>query len=369
MNPDPRAPGMLVGEGVQIGDGASIGPYAILHDGVSVGAGASIGAHAVIHAGTIVGDRCVIEDHVVLGKPPRLARSSSARGLASELPPLRLGAEVTVCASAVVFAGASIEEQAIVGDHAYVRERASVGPSTVIGHGSVVDNDVTIGARVKVQTGVYLTAFSVVEDDVFLGPGATSTNDDTMSRHGPDTPLRGATLRRACRIGGGAVLTPGVEVGEEAFLAAGAVLTRDLPPRAVAIGVPARVVREVGEQDLLGRWRQPLGGRRPPTEPVPTPPALGRRARHIKRKRAPGFSGTVPNQDQVQSRLGSDSEAHDAEAHDAEAHDAEAHDAEAHDAEAHDAEAHDAEAHDAEAHDAEAHDAEAHDVDPSEPGV
>jgi acetyltransferase-like isoleucine patch superfamily enzyme len=67
--------------------------------------------------------------------------------------------------------------------------------------------------------------------------------------------MRGATLRRACRIGGGAVLTPGVEVGEEAFVAAGAVVTRDVPARAVMIGVPARVVREVADEDLIERWR------------------------------------------------------------------------------------------------------------------
>ena len=82
-----------------------------------------------------------------------------------------------------------------------------------------------------------------------------TTNDDTMARHGPETPLRGAMLRRACRVGGGAVLTPGVEIGEEAFVAAGAVVTRDVPARAVVMGVPARVVREVGEEDLLERWR------------------------------------------------------------------------------------------------------------------
>jgi acetyltransferase-like isoleucine patch superfamily enzyme len=76
-----------------------------------------------------------------------------------------------------------------------------------------------------------------------------------MSRHDAAYALRGATLRRACRIGGGAVLTPGVEVGEEAFVAAGAVVTRDVPPRAVVLGVPARVVREVGDEDLLERWR------------------------------------------------------------------------------------------------------------------
>jgi acetyltransferase-like isoleucine patch superfamily enzyme len=119
----------------------------------------------------------------------------------------------------------------------------------------VVDNDVVVGERVKVQTSVYLTAFTVIEDDVFVGPGATTTNDNTMNRHGPETPLRGATLRRACRVGGGTVLTPGVEIGEEAFVAAGAVVTKDVPARAVAIGVPARVVREVGESDLLERWR------------------------------------------------------------------------------------------------------------------
>ena len=80
---------------------------------------------------------------------------------------------------------------------------------------------------------------------MFVGPGVTTTNDSTMARHPPDEPLAGPTLRRACRVGGGVVLCPGVELGEEAFVAAGAVVTRDVPARAVVMGVPARVVREV----------------------------------------------------------------------------------------------------------------------------
>jgi acetyltransferase-like isoleucine patch superfamily enzyme len=227
-------------------------PEPLLGAGVVVGDGVKFGAYVVVHAGTVIGDECTIEDHAVLGKRPRLARHSGARG---EVSALELGARVSVGTGAVVFAGAGIGAEAILGDQSFVRERSRIGERSVIGRGSVVDNDVVIGERVRVQTNVYLTAFTVVEDDVFVGPGALTTNDDTMARHGEETPLRGATLRHACRVGGGAVLTPGVEVGEEAFVAAGAVVTRDVPARAVVMGVPARVVREVGAEDLLERWR------------------------------------------------------------------------------------------------------------------
>jgi acetyltransferase-like isoleucine patch superfamily enzyme len=108
---------------------------------------------------------------------------------------------------------------------------------------------------VRVQTNVYLTAFTRAEDDVFIGPGAVTSNDDTMARHPRGAALEGPTLRRACRIGAGAVLAPGVQVGEEAFVAAGAVVIGDVPARAVVMGVPARVARQVGEEDLLERWR------------------------------------------------------------------------------------------------------------------
>jgi UDP-2-acetamido-3-amino-2,3-dideoxy-glucuronate N-acetyltransferase len=233
---DSRAPGLLLGERVHIGKDVQFGAY------------------VVVHAGTKLGDGCTVEDHAVLGKRPRLAaRSAAAPG--GEVGDLELAARVSVCVGAVLFAGAQIGEGTIVGDQSYVRERSRIGPGSVVGRASVIDNDVSLGARVKVQTGVYLTAFTLVEDDVFLGPGAVTTNDDTMARHGAEMPLRGATLRRACRIGGGAVLTPGVTVGEEAFVAAGAVVTRDVPARAVVMGVPARVVREVGEHELLEHWR------------------------------------------------------------------------------------------------------------------
>ena len=223
-----------------------------MHAGAVIGAGCALGTGAVVHPGSHLGARVVVEDGAVLGKRPRLRPGSSAAGAFGEL---RIADDATICCGAVVYAGASIGHRAIVGDQSQVRERGVLGERSVLGRGSTLDFDTVVGARVSVQTLVYITAGTIVEDDVFIGPGVVMTNDDTMDRHGPETPLRGATLKRGCRVGGGVVLTPGVVIGEEAFIAAGTVVVRDVPDRAVVMGVPGRVVRQVGDRDLLDRWR------------------------------------------------------------------------------------------------------------------
>jgi acetyltransferase-like isoleucine patch superfamily enzyme len=229
-----------------------ISPDARVAADAVIGDDSSIHAFAVIRAGVELGQGCVVEEGAVLGKAPRLrSRSSAAHKQAGTLV---IGNGVTICCGAVVYAGARIGARAIIGDQAQVRERASVGAESVVGFGSSVDFDARVGDRVLIQTGVYVTAGTVIEDDVFLGPGVVTTNDHTMGRHARGEPLQGPTLRRACRVGGGTVIVPGVEIGEEAFIAAGSVVTRDVPSRAVVIGVPGRVVRQVSDQDLLEHW-------------------------------------------------------------------------------------------------------------------
>jgi acetyltransferase-like isoleucine patch superfamily enzyme len=225
----------------------------MLGEGVEIGERAEIGANVVIHPGTSIGVDCVIQDGAVIGKPPKLGPASSAPR--DPVAPARLGDGVAVLAGAVVFAGAELSRGVLVGDQAYVRERARIGEGSLIGRGTAVDNDVAIGARVKVQTNCYLTAGTVVEDDVFIGPGVTTTNDDTMERHPPEAEIRGPMFRRACRVGGGVVIRPTVELGEEAFVAAGAVVIADVPPRTVVAGVPAAFLRKIPDEDLLDRWR------------------------------------------------------------------------------------------------------------------
>jgi len=83
----------------------------------------------------------------------------------------------------------------------------------------------------------------------------TTTNDNDMGRHERGAELKGATLRRACRVGAGAILLPGIEVGEEAFVASGSVVTRDVSARTLVMGTPAKVVRDVEDTELLEQWR------------------------------------------------------------------------------------------------------------------
>jgi len=205
---------------------------------------------AIVYPGTKLGEGVKVLEHAVVGKQPALSPRSTAKR--EELPPAEIGDGTIVSTGAVVFAGAKIGARVILGDQACVRERVVVGDDVVIGRGSLVENDTTIGAMTKIQAEAYITAYSTLEEHVFIAPCVVTTNDNFMGRTERRRQLiEGPTIRRGARIGGGAVLLPGVEIGEEAFVGAGAVVTKDVQARMVVVGNPARVMRGVPEDELL----------------------------------------------------------------------------------------------------------------------
>jgi acetyltransferase-like isoleucine patch superfamily enzyme len=205
---------------------------------------------AIVYPGTKLGEGVRVLEHAVVGKQPALSpRSTASR---KELPPAELGDGTIVSTGAVVFAGAKVGARVILGDQSCVRERVSVGDDVVIGRGSLVENDTTIGAMTKIQAEAYITAYSTLEEHVFIAPCVVTTNDNFMGRTERRHELiKGPTIRRGARIGGGAILLPGIEIGEEAYIGAGAVVTKDVEPRMLVVGNPARVMRGVPEDELL----------------------------------------------------------------------------------------------------------------------
>jgi acetyltransferase-like isoleucine patch superfamily enzyme len=215
---------------------------------------AEIHPSAIVYPGTILGEDVKVLENAVIGKQPLLSPRSTAKR--EPLPPTEIGDGTVISTGAIVFAGSRIGARVILGDQSCVRERVTIGDDVVLGRGSLIENDTTVGPLTKIQADAYITAYSTLEENVFIAPRVVTTNDNFMGRTERRHALRrGPTIRRGARVGSGTVLCPGVEIGEEAFVGAGAVVTKDVPPRVVVVGNPARVLREVAEDELLDAQR------------------------------------------------------------------------------------------------------------------
>ncbi len=205
---------------------------------------------ATVYPGTVLAEGVRVLENAVVGKQPALGPKSTAKR--DPLPPAEIGDGTVVSTGAIVFAGATVGAGCILGDQSCVRERVTIADDVVVGRGALVENDTTIGSGTRIQAEAYVTAYSTLEEDVFIAPCVVTTNDNLMGRTERRKELmKGPTIRRGARVGGGAILCPGIEVGEEAFVGAGAVVTKDVPPRMVVVGNPARVIRAVADDELL----------------------------------------------------------------------------------------------------------------------
>jgi len=155
----------------------------------------------------------------------------------AESSPPDIGPESVVRAGTIVYDDVTTGEGFVTGHHALVREDTTLGKDVLVGTQAVIDGATTVGDRVSMQTGAYVPRETTIGSDVFLGPNATLLNDPYPVRTEHD--LVGPTLEDGVSVGANATVLPGVTIGEGAFVAAGTVVTEDVPADMLAAGVPA----------------------------------------------------------------------------------------------------------------------------------
>jgi UDP-2-acetamido-3-amino-2,3-dideoxy-glucuronate N-acetyltransferase len=167
-------------------------------------------------------------------------------------PDAQFGERVRLGHYVVIEDGCKIGDDTFIGNFTMLRKNTVIGKKCVIGHGTVFEGDCTIGDRVLIHAQCHITKGVVIEDDVFIAPMFVGANTEKIV-HGRGYPLilNPYRIKRAARIAIGVTVLPGVTIGENALVAVGAVVTKDVPDRAVVMGVPARLVRYVEDDKLL----------------------------------------------------------------------------------------------------------------------
>lgn len=218
-------------------------------EGVLLGADLQLGNNITLYPGCELGNGTVILDGAVLGRVP-MGNKNTTLVVSREFEQLRIGSQCIIGANTVFYTGSCIGNEVLVCDLSSIREHCRVEDGVVIGRGVMVLSGCHLGKHCRIQDQAHLAGNTIVEDHVFVGMGVVTTNDNevylTRFNIGTHNP-KGPVIRRYSVVGAGATLLPGVEVGEGAMVAAGAVVTKDVPPWTIVAGVPATVKQQVAD--------------------------------------------------------------------------------------------------------------------------
>ena len=235
----------------KIGNNVVMGHFVVIEDDVVIGDNCVLGSNVVVHAGTIIAGSVRIDDNTVIGKQPMRSVNSIFKS-EEKLLPAKISEACLIGAGVIIYCGCVIGEKTLIADTAVIRENVTVGAKTIIGRGTTIENFCNVGSNCKIQTNVYLTAYSEVEDYVFIAPCVTTSNDNYAARSKERFgKFKGVTIKKGGRIGAGAVILPGITINKDGLVAAGSVVTKDVEACKIVVGNPAKVMRNVPEDQLL----------------------------------------------------------------------------------------------------------------------
>ncbi len=200
-------------------------------------------ATAVIHPGVILLGEAFVDEFVILGRPQRPS---------DPVVETVVGERATLRSGTVIYAGNRIGRNFQTGHGVLIRHGNSIGDDCSIGSGSVIEFESRIGDGVRIHSQAFIPEYSVLEAECWIGPNVVLTNARYPCSPEAKACLDGVTIKRRAKIGANSTLLPGVVIGEDALVGAGAVVTRDVPPRAVAAGNPAQVIKRIEDLEYEG---------------------------------------------------------------------------------------------------------------------
>ncbi|MDY6875226.1 MAG: DapH/DapD/GlmU-related protein [Chloroflexota bacterium] len=190
-----------------------------------------------IHPNVQIGPGAQIGDHVIIGLPPRGKKPG-------ELPTV-IGANAVIRSHTVIYAGNTIGDNFQTGHAAMIRESNEIGNNVSIGTQSVIEHHVRLGNSVRIHSQAFVPEFSLVEDRAWIGPNVVFTNARYPRSPRVKDELVGPIIKSNAKIGANSTLLPGVTIGTGALVGAGSVVVQDVPPGAVVVGNPARVIKHI----------------------------------------------------------------------------------------------------------------------------
>lgn len=225
-----------------IGEGTVIHPFAVVYEGAVIGRSVIIHPHAVIASGVVIGDNTEVFPGAFIGKEPKGAGATARQPVFDKK--VVIGNNCSIGPHSTIYYDVTIGNNTLVGDGASIREKVSVGSFCIIARLVTINYETTIGDRTKIMDSTHITGNAEIGNDVFISLLVGTTNDNAMGKHGYDAKhVRGPVIRDHAMVGAGATLLPNVEIGESAVVAAGAVVTKNVPAKTLVAGVPARQVR------------------------------------------------------------------------------------------------------------------------------
>jgi acetyltransferase-like isoleucine patch superfamily enzyme len=179
-----------------------------------------------------------------------------------EAGPAVFGAGARLRAGTIIYGDVKAGVNFQTGHHVLIRENTMIGDHVVIGTNTVIDGRVTIGDFVKIESNCYIPTDMQIGSRVFFGPGVTITNDRYPLKLRDSYVPEGPIIEDGVTLGGGAILVPGIRIGHDSFVAAGSVVTKDVPPFSLVKGVPGTISplpEKLRGRNLALSWREYLG--------------------------------------------------------------------------------------------------------------